>query len=65
MFQDAIMKKIETVFELREEIVNMNRKLLKSHGGVIHFNLEEFICEQPCATVEDLNSFFRITLQEG
>ena len=35
--------------------MNMRRKLLKSHGGLIHFDLDEFICEQPCATGEDLN----------
>ena len=39
--------------------MNIMRKLLKSHSGLIHFDLEELICEQPCATGEDLNHFPR------
>ena len=30
--------------------MNMMRKLLKSDGGLGHVDLEESICEQPCAT---------------
>ena len=52
-----ILIKLEKLLESREKIMNMVRKLLKSHGGLIQFDLKEFICEQPYTTSEDLNSF--------
>ena len=40
-----ILVKLEKHLISREEIINVMRKLRKSHDGLIHFDMEEFICE--------------------
>ena len=52
-----ILVKLEKLLESQDEMMNMMRTLLKSDGGLARVDLEESICEQPCATVADLNSF--------
>ena len=52
-----ILVKLEKLLESQDDMMSMMRTLLKSDGGLGRVDLEESICEQPCATVADLNSF--------
>ena len=42
----------------------MMRQLLKSHGRHSYFDLEDFIFEQACDTVEDWNSLSELLFKK-